>query len=94
MCVFAIDCVPWDGWCTACNSEQLEVVVLLCWSTAVECLVSSLSSVKHQRLSCVYQSLEFITETRILVEINVENRRKIYFPWKKKSTSILFFYEN
>ena len=37
----------------------------------------------------INQSLEIITETRILGEIKIENRRKIYFLWKK-STSILF----
>ena len=29
----------------------------------------------------MYQSLEFVTETRILTELKIENRGKIYFPW-------------
>ena len=40
------------------------------------------------------QSLEFVAETRILAEMKIENRGKIYFPWKKNTTSILFFFEN
>ena len=36
------------------------------------------------------QSLEFVAETSILAEMKIENRGKKYFPWGKKSTSILF----
>ena len=39
------------------------------------------------------QSLEFVAETRILTDIKIEHRGKIYFPWGKKSTSIFFLYE-
>ena len=35
------------------------------------------------------QSLEFVMETRIIVEMEIENHGKIFFPWKK-SASILF----
>ena len=38
----------------------------------------------------INQGLEFIVETRILAEMEIENRGKIYFPWGKKSTSMLF----
>ena len=29
------------------------------------------------------QSLEFVAETKILAEMKIESRGKIYFPWKK-----------
>ena len=41
----------------------------------------------------IMQSLEFVAETRILAEMKIENRGKNIFR-EKKSTSILFFYEN
>ena len=31
----------------------------------------------------IMQSLEFVADTRILMEMKIENRGKIYFPWKK-----------
>ena len=40
------------------------------------------------------QSLEFVAEMRILVEMKIENRWEKIFSVGKKSTSILFFYEN
>ena len=40
------------------------------------------------------QRLEFVTETGILAEMNIENHRKIYFPWKKYRLAYFFFYEN
>ena len=41
------------------------------------------------------QSLEFVAETRILVEMNIENRnQKKIVPWGKKSTCTFLFYEN
>ena len=44
--------------------------------------------------SFILQSLEFVAETRILPEMKIENCGKKYFPWGKKSTSIVSFYEN
>ena len=46
------------------------------------------------KLSSIYQSLEFIVETRIFAEMKIKNQGTKYFQWGKKSTSILFFYEN
>ena len=37
------------------------------------------------------QSLEFIVEMRILVEMKIENGRTKYFLWENEPTSILFF---
>ena len=40
---------------------------------------------------CPNQSLEFVTETRILAEMRIENHGTKYFPWGQKSTSIQLF---
>ena len=38
----------------------------------------------------INQSLEFVAEMRILVEMKIENHGKIFFPWEKKLTIVLF----
>ena len=43
---------------------------------------------------CRLHSLEFIVETRILEEMKIKNRGKIYFPWKKSRQAYFFFHKN
>ena len=38
----------------------------------------------------LFQSLKFVVETRILAEMSIENRGKIFFPWEKID-KIFFF---
>ena len=40
---------------------------------------------------CKCQSLEFISGPRILTEMIIENRGKIYFPWTKIDKHRFFF---
>ena len=37
-----------------------------------------------------HQGLDFIVETSFLVEMKIENRGKIYFPWKKIDKQTFF----
>ena len=37
-----------------------------------------------------YQSLEFVTEMRIVAEMKIENRGKLYFPWNKNRQAYFF----
>ena len=55
---------------------------------------SSATTFLQLKLQLILQSLEFVTETRILAEMKIETRGKKTFPWKKKLTSILFFKKN
>ena len=44
-------------------------------------------------LSCgkgMLKTLEFLTETRILSEMKIENRRRKYFPWEKNQQAYFF----
>ena len=41
-----------------------------------------------------YQSLEFVEETRILAEMKIKNRGKIYFPWNKNRQAYFFSMKN
>ena len=44
---------------------------------------------------CMFQqSLEFVAETRILVEMKIENNGKIYFSWKKIDKHTFFSMKN
>ena len=47
-----------------------------------------------RRPATYIQSLEFVVETRNLAEMKNKKSWKKYFPLGKKSTSILFFFEN
>ena len=53
---------------------------------------SSFYKNKRQNVLCIFQSLEFVAETRILAEMKIKNRGKKFFPQKNKLTSILFFF--
>ena len=46
------------------------------------------------KMDSVVQNLELVVETRILVEMKIENHGKIIFCGENKSTSILFSCEN